>query len=494
MADMSPVTSSATTALRLRVAIVGSDPQIWRLLEVDSSLTLSQLHDLLQVAFGWRESHLHQFTDHDPFARHDELARIGRAPRTWAPDGPFEGNEGLPEAEWTLGQVFDGFDGPLFYEYDFGDGWTHRMDLVERVERERSSLPAVLLKGERRGPLEDSGGVSGYHRKLAILVDPGHPEHEEVTEWVRWVAGGWAPFDPEHFDADHVNDEFAVRFDFRLGMSGLPTDAFPSRPKPAEQVSGSAASVPLLPADAAIVDLVERLPVPVRGELRGLLRRSGALDPAEVDASTAASMVEPFLWLLRRAGSDGIRLTQAGWLPPVVVSDAMRELGWSTRWIGKVNREDQTPPIANLREEAVRFGLLRKRNGVLLATTAGRGYLDDPLGLWRMLSTTFLRRTRFHAERDIAILVALDVATGSMTEGDWPGEYDMTGVLYGLGMLGWRDVDGAQLERNAIAASVFDTVRRLQDVGVFHMQDWRRSGITDGGRAFARAILRSPVP
>ena len=496
---MSPDARPASVVLRLRVSILGSDPEIWRELEVDAGLALAELHDVLQIAFGWRESHLHKFTDHDSFARRRDLPRIGRPPRTWAPedsygDGPYSDNDGeLPESEWTLAKVFDGFDGPLYYEYDFGDGWVHLIELLERIDDDRKAPKAVLLRGERRGPLEDSGGIGGYYEKLDILADPRHPKHEEIAEWMRWVAGPWLPFDPDLLDVDHVNGEFAVRFDRGLGMSGLPTDAFPGRPKPAEHAASSAGAVPLLPADAAIIDLIERLPVPLRGELRGLLRRSGALIPVDIDVDTAAAMVEPFLWLVRRAGADGIRLTQAGWLPPAVVSDAMRELGWADRWIGKANREDQTAPIATLREDATRFGLLRKRNGVLQATAAARGFVDDPVGLWRMLAETFLRRTRSDVERDIAILVAVDIATGRVAEDESGIGYDMAGILFGLEALGWASANGGSLTRDVIAGPVYETLGQLGALGVFEMGGWRRSGITQGGRAFAQAMLRSPV-
>jgi len=109
--------------LRLRVSIDGRDPEIWRLLESRAELTLADLHSVLQIAFGWRESHLHAFTDQDPDERAPDLPRIGRQPRTWGMDNPLDDlpADQLSERKWTLGQVFDGFDGPLFYEYDFGD-------------------------------------------------------------------------------------------------------------------------------------------------------------------------------------------------------------------------------------------------------------------------------------------------------------------------------------------------------------------------------------
>jgi hypothetical protein len=38
-----------------------SSPQIWRRLLVRSDSTIAELHDVLQIAFGWMDGHLHQF-------------------------------------------------------------------------------------------------------------------------------------------------------------------------------------------------------------------------------------------------------------------------------------------------------------------------------------------------------------------------------------------------------------------------------------------------
>jgi hypothetical protein len=54
-----------TSIARIRVSILGSEPEIWRLLEIDSSLSLAEVHDVIQIAFGWRDSHLHAFTSSD---------------------------------------------------------------------------------------------------------------------------------------------------------------------------------------------------------------------------------------------------------------------------------------------------------------------------------------------------------------------------------------------------------------------------------------------
>ena len=47
------------SVLEVRVALVDSMPEIWRRFELRGSLTLSQVHQVLQAAFGWEDAHLH---------------------------------------------------------------------------------------------------------------------------------------------------------------------------------------------------------------------------------------------------------------------------------------------------------------------------------------------------------------------------------------------------------------------------------------------------
>ena len=47
--------------VRADVHILGIEPKISRTLELPITLNLAQLHEVLQAAFGWTDSHLHQF-------------------------------------------------------------------------------------------------------------------------------------------------------------------------------------------------------------------------------------------------------------------------------------------------------------------------------------------------------------------------------------------------------------------------------------------------
>ena len=195
MADPDPRSNSIA---RIRISIVGSEPEIWRLLEVSSGLSLAELHEVIQVAFGWRDSHLHQFTAADG--------------QRWADERWIEeGEDGEDEQRITLAEVLDEESGPLTYEYDFGDGWIHQVELIELVS-DATSPRALLVRGERRGPLEDSGGIHAYTEKLRILASPEDPQHVNVRTWIDVaLAPAEIRFDPDALDVGRVNRALARR-------------------------------------------------------------------------------------------------------------------------------------------------------------------------------------------------------------------------------------------------------------------------------------------
>jgi hypothetical protein len=53
--------ASERVILQLRAVLRGISPLIWRRLLVPSDTSIAQLHDVLQVAFGWEDVHLHRF-------------------------------------------------------------------------------------------------------------------------------------------------------------------------------------------------------------------------------------------------------------------------------------------------------------------------------------------------------------------------------------------------------------------------------------------------
>jgi hypothetical protein len=106
----------------------------------------------------------------------------------------------LPDDAYTLGEVLGAEVRTFTYEYDFGDGWVHEVEIqaVELLDEQRNAWP-ICLAGANACPPEDVGGLGGYEDFLAAIVDPSHEEHGAMWRW----SGG--PFDPRGFDVNAAN-------------------------------------------------------------------------------------------------------------------------------------------------------------------------------------------------------------------------------------------------------------------------------------------------
>ncbi|MEJ8814618.1 plasmid pRiA4b ORF-3 family protein [Variovorax ureilyticus] len=58
---MKPGASSGREVLQLCAVLRGISPLIWRRLLVRGDTSVARLHQVLQVAFGWQDMHLHRF-------------------------------------------------------------------------------------------------------------------------------------------------------------------------------------------------------------------------------------------------------------------------------------------------------------------------------------------------------------------------------------------------------------------------------------------------
>jgi len=173
-------------------------------------------------------------------------------------------------------------------------------------------------------------------------------------------------------------------------------------------------------------------------------------------------VVEPYLWLLDRVG-DGLKLTQAGYLPPAVVTETMTALGWADGWIGKQNREDVTHPVLELRESAQRFGLLRKYRGQLLPTKVGRQLKEDPARLWWQLAT-HLPDARSEPEQHAGLLYLLTVAAGAPRNDNLLAE--------GMTILGWRGPGHSRLSGTDAFGAARDTWALFRRLGLLADRRW----------------------
>lgn len=182
--------------VRAEVHLLDIASKITRTLELPMALNLAELHEVLQAAFGWTDSHLHQFNiggliygapefDEDGLCDHRTFEATGvRLIDLRFPSHPVENSL------------------TMLYEYDFGDNWRHLVRMVE-VPREAGVTYPRCIAATRSGPPEDVGGAWGYADFLEAWRDPDHEEHTSLRRW----AG--RKFDPERCNLDDINKAIA---------------------------------------------------------------------------------------------------------------------------------------------------------------------------------------------------------------------------------------------------------------------------------------------
>jgi hypothetical protein len=184
---MPPDPAGDYTVLTLRIDLEEVEPAVWRRLMVPGDITLGQLHRILQAAMGWSDLHLHTFeVGDDCYGPEDE--------EDDPPDDQIDEDTTSVLSALAVGPVHE-----FLYEYDFGDGWSHRIVVESRVTQDVAMEIALCLGGAQACPPEGIGGPDGYEALLAAISDPDHAEHED---FMHWVGGG---FDPTGFDLDGVN-------------------------------------------------------------------------------------------------------------------------------------------------------------------------------------------------------------------------------------------------------------------------------------------------
>lgn len=232
-----------------------------------------------------------------------------------------------------------------------------------------------------------------------------------------------------------------------------------------------------------VVELVDAFRNPITPiEFLYMLANAKILDPVLVDGDTAARMVRPYSWFLDRVGGGGIKLTSAGYLTPADVEAVSAPLGLADEWYGKFNREAQTLPVLELRESAMRLGLLRKYRGMLLATPRGRELRGDPVGLWWHIAEQLPPAGVARHVRHAGLLLLAAVVAGPAA-GDDPFEY-VAGMMREAG---WQRSDDTPLTEWDVRDAAADTHIALIRLGR------PRPGLAQTARPRASHPRRRPI-
>jgi hypothetical protein len=262
----------------------------------------------------------------------------------------------------------------------------------------------------------------------------------------------------------------------------------PAAPAPADVLTAEPDGLP-----APLKELLGSIKAPAAArQLLRLIREAGPGQPVRITPQAAARMTRPYGWLLDRAGVAGLKLTDAGHLPPAHVQAAAAELGLSGQRGGTSGgtsggtprRESQSLPVRHLRESAISMGLLRKDLGRLMPTARGAALRSDPEALWWHLAERMPVPSPAPCEVQ-AGLVLLVCAAARFTD-----TLDET-IARMLFAAGWASAGGTPLTGTEADRAAWATRTVLRHLGAFsgapcpdHADRPTADGVT-----FARAAL-----
>jgi len=151
-------------SLVLRIELDDAEPEVWRRITVPSNTPLDQVHQMIQAAMGWQDTHLYAFET-------DDYTIID--PRSTSPGISADG-ERIVSIASEPGQQFS-------YRYDFGDDSRHTVT-VEEIRDGSTKNTFEVLDGAGACPPEDCGGAGGYLTLVQALNKPGDPDHDHAVQ------------------------------------------------------------------------------------------------------------------------------------------------------------------------------------------------------------------------------------------------------------------------------------------------------------------------
>jgi hypothetical protein len=154
---------SIDQVVELKVSLAGFRPPIWRRVRLPVMATLGDLHDVIQVLFGWDGDHLHVF----------------QAGRKQYSDPLMDLDGTRDEEAIRLRDAMARNSGKISYTYDLGACWEHEITLEQTLPGDRGQDYPVCVAYKGDSPVEywseddreepEPFDLAEVNRKLAAL-------------------------------------------------------------------------------------------------------------------------------------------------------------------------------------------------------------------------------------------------------------------------------------------------------------------------------------
>lgn len=178
--------------VEIKVTLNEVEPTVWRKFIINTDANLVELHMAIQKSMGWKNCHMYDFVVNNgekTFSPNDMSDLFGNEDDSADPSGVTIGDLLFIEVE------------NIQYNYDYGDGWEHTVEIGKKVSPQPGTQYPLCTEGAGACPPEDCGGPHGYMDLCAIL---SNPEDEDYKEMRQWLGKG---FDPSKFSVAKANKE-----------------------------------------------------------------------------------------------------------------------------------------------------------------------------------------------------------------------------------------------------------------------------------------------
>lgn len=193
------MTAEPVPTYQLKIALRDTSPPIWRRITLPADTSLGSLHDIVQVCFGWDDSHLHCFAEPDSDVGFVDFD----APLDRDPSRDFD------EESASVAELLPFVGRRLEYTYDFGDNWRHLITLEKILPASSGSRRVHCTGGRRAMPFaEDTGGAWALQGVLDAVENRPAPAPEPWTDRVESLRK--EGFDPAAFDRTALDRQLAA--------------------------------------------------------------------------------------------------------------------------------------------------------------------------------------------------------------------------------------------------------------------------------------------
>lgn len=187
--------NDATDLVQVKISIKNCSIPVWRRAIVPTAYTLFDLHNVIQAAIGWTDSHLSGFF----------IGTTMYVDKKIQVDDMNEDNE--DERSVVVRTILNKLPKQIMYTYDFGDSWNHEIKFERFITPKAGVIYPTCVGGSGACPPEDVGGVGGYDTFLEAVKYPKRKANREILEWYGYGDEHELQFNPISFDIDTANME-----------------------------------------------------------------------------------------------------------------------------------------------------------------------------------------------------------------------------------------------------------------------------------------------